>query len=118
MGMQWAFVSGLKATSDSLPWQPEYSKIGMHGRHTTFFTLTWFQASVLKALGYLGEVKGGKPPSHSVMDAGPGVGDNNVLWRRTNKLSYFVFLFLSLLFLTLSASGSGGACWVFRDSEI
>lgn len=98
--------------------QPEYFKIGMHGRHTTFFILTWFQASVLKALGYVGEIKGGKTPSHSVMDAGPGVGDNHVLWRRTNKLSYFVFLFLSLLFLTLYASGSGGACWVFRDSEI
>lgn len=55
-------------------------------------TLIWFQASVLNSFGLFGEVKGGKGPNRSVVEAGPSwrlYFRENVLWRRTNKFNLF-----------------------------
>lgn len=58
-----------------LLWQLEHFKIGMHGRHTNIFHSDLVSGVCFKSFGLFGEMKGGKSPSHSVVEAGPGVGE-------------------------------------------
>ena len=100
---QWGLPLGTRGRSQQpLLWQLGHPRSGIVEGLPLCFTLVWFQASVSKGLGLLGKWKeeGSWQLRHGRAWCQRNCYRENILWRRTNKLSYFVFWVFSLLFLT------------------